>query len=318
MAKIKYCFDEKPPYRMVADLWSKSFGRNLDIKYWEWRFENNPNDKKSYAVYIIDDAKMVAYYALCPTILYVDGEAFRSALMNMAMTHPDFKRKGYFVEIEIALHEVMKSEGYHMVFGFANHQAHRLHRKHAGWRDLAILNIMRCTKEHFRGLSVKNYRDLSFDSGKISKEAIKKTECMDFTNNRIWFSRDCKNLIWRLYDNPVYDYYHITIKKGEMTAGVVFFKYYRGSVDVMEFFYDITIQQSELFGAGLRKIFEESNVKDISLWSNLHTEEHLYLEKLGFVEAEFNTYFGVIPFTSSKEVLDYKNWHYRYLDSDVF
>ena len=271
---------------MIADLWSKAFGRNFDIRYWKWRFEDNPNDKKIYASYIVDDDMMTAYYAVSPTTLYIGGKSFQSGLMNMIMTHPDFQKKGYSVEIELALHEVIKNEGFHAVYGFANHQAHRLHRKHAGWQDLAILNIMKCMKKDFRGLAVKNYEKLSFESGKISTEVIRKTEGMIVTKNRVWLSRDSRNLIWRLYDNPVYEYYHMTIKQSEKTAGVIFFKYYQDTVDVMEFFFGTTVEQTEIFGAGLRRIFEQGTVKAINLWSNLHMKEHLYLEKLGFVEAE--------------------------------
>jgi hypothetical protein len=54
------------------------------------------------------------------------------------------------------------------------------------------------------------------------------------------------------------------------------------------------------------------------MWSNLHSTEHVELEKFGFQETVFSTYFGVILFDKIPELAKYKKWHYRLMDSDVF
>jgi len=68
----------------------------------------------------------------------------------------------------------------------------------------------------------------------------------------------------------------------------------------------------------LVEIFFAGKVNRINIWSNLYTEEHIQLEKLGFRETYFNTYFGIIPFKNYKEIFDVRNWHYRFIDSDLF
>ena len=50
----------------------------------------------------------------------------------------------------------------------------------------------------------------------------------------------------------------------------------------------------------------------------LHTEEHLILEKIGFREETVTTHFGVIDFTGQDGISDIRNWHYRFLDSDLY
>jgi hypothetical protein len=87
----------------------------------------------------------------------------------------------------------------------------------------------------------------------------------------------------------------------------------------MEVFYKesiITAHQT-ILGSAIKYLVTKYE-RPLNIWSNLYDDEHLYLEKIGFQESVFNTYFGFIPFNDSKEFFDIKNWHFRLYDSDVF
>jgi hypothetical protein len=71
----------------------------------------------------------------------------------------------------------------------------------------------------------------------------------------------------------------------------------------MEFFYDSEIvkDKNDILIESLNYIQFHRKV-DINIWSNLHSEEHLVLEKNGFMETKFSTYFGVIKFKRGSRV----------------
>ena len=62
----------------------------------------------------------------------------------------------------------------------------------------------------------------------------------------------------------------------------------------------------------------EKGIKKINMWSNLNSEEHLMLEKIGFIECQFNAYFVYYPINIIFNNIDIKDMHYRFIDSDVY
>jgi len=120
-------------------------------------------------------------------------------------------------------------------------------------------------------------------------------------------------------NNPSNDYYVLKVVSNNELKGLLFFKFYSGSIDVMEWFCNenYSTNTSIVLVNALSYLMEKYNMQ-INIWTNLYSEEHLLLEKFGFKEGSFLTYFGVIPFTPNSLLTNIKDWHYRFLDSDVF
>ena len=138
----------------------------------------------------------------------------------------------------------------------------------------------------------------------------------------IGLNRDYEFLKWRLLDHPQNSYRCAKVSRGGEEVALVVFKSYGEEIDIVEIF--VRDDKLDLRMEILSNVFCSlgvSSEKRANIWSNLHTDEHLLLEKLGFRERQFSTYFGFIPLLEEARVmpiLDVRSWHYRFIDSDVY
>lgn len=126
--------------------------------------------------------------------------------------------------------------------------------------------------------------------------------------------------MWRLVNNPAKRYRLLRGSlNGEPVCYAIYKSYADTDADLMELFFprDSRIPRETAL-RGLAGHLLASGFKAVNLWSNLHTEEHLILEKIGFREETVTTHFGVIDFTGQDGISDIRNWHYRFLDSDLY
>jgi hypothetical protein len=291
----------------------------LDYKIWEWRFLNNPVTDKVYINYIKLNGVLASYYAVSPVNLLIDGQTYKIALSNMTMTHPDHQGKGYFKMLANDLYSKLKEDGFIGVFGFANQNSHYGFRKNLGWIDLAGLNSFSADKNEFRKNLLIDKEEIIYTESAIDATHIHNAEELIFSDQKIVPDRSESFLSWRLLRNPVNQYQTLLIHVENELQGIIFFKFYNGSIDIMEYFFHKKNENNthDNLIKGIHFLINRYNC-NINIWSNLHSDEHLILEKFGFKENNFLTYFGVIPFTHKKELMEIKNWHYRFIDSDVF
>jgi len=320
MNKINLYSEKKIDIYKISNLFSKSFNKKFDDKYWQWRFLSNPNKEEIFISYIENNNQLVAYYAVSPMTINIENKGeFKVALSNMTMTHPDYQGRGYFKSLANNLYSELKSKGFIGVYGFANQSSHYGFRKYFNWKDLAILNNFCVSKENFRNFLLQKKEDLNVFIEKITTETLKKIESYSFSSSEISIKRDYNNLKWRFYDNPTNQYLSLTIKSDNLEVIIIYKKFIK-SIDIMEIF--CNTENIELKSINLMFAFDmllSQHCEKINIWSNLYSFEHLMLEKFGFTNDTFNTYFGFIPFTSQhKELLNIENWHYRFCDSDVY
>jgi hypothetical protein len=213
----------------------------------------------------------------------------------------------------------LKEDGFIGVFGFANQNSHYGFRKNLGWNDLAGLTSFAVEKNEFRRNLLNDNEEFRFTESAINKQQIQKTKELLCSDQKILPDRNENFLSWRLMRNPSNEYHTLMIETGETLIGVIFFKFYNGSIDIMEWFYakHVSIDPQLALMKGISHLINKFNA-NVNIWSNLHSDEHLVLEKFGFKEGNFLTYFGVIPFVSEPVLTGLKDWHFRFIDSDVF
>ena len=303
----------------ISNLFEDSFGQKFNSDYWKWRFLSNPNSLDSLISYLEEEDFLTAYYAVSPMTINIGETQYKVALSNMTMTHPNHQGRGYFKKLANSLYDKLKSEVYIGIYGFANQNSHYGFRKYLNWNDLAVLNNFTVKAIEFRGSLVSKDFNVTYSIEPISLETLKRVAGYSYSETGISISRDYSNLKWRFLDNPSNHYYSLSINIDTIEV-LVIFKKYLNSIDIMEVFYntqDIDLKNTYLM-LGFNH-FLSKNYDKINIWSNLYSKEHLTLEKHGFKKEGFSTYFGFIPFTTDhKEVLDIKNWHYRFCDSDVY
>ena len=305
----------------IAGLFKSSFNMEFDENYWNWRFLNNPNSKDVFIVYAMDEGRLAAYYAVSPMSFEVgNGKKVKIALSNLTMTHPDYQGRGLFSQLATLLFNTLNDKGFVGVYGFANINSHYGFRKNLGWKDISALNIFQLQKERFKGFLLKEggteSNFLEKEIGKVKRETI--TEFVR-TNNLIRLAVDYENFLWRFCDIPNQHYKAIERYVNDKLTGLLVFKEFGDEIDIMEFWsvYDDQKERALELVKSISFVIRKYQ-KNINIWSNIHSEEHIVLEKFGFREMCFNSYFGFIPFVDAPEYLDVRNWHYRFTDSDIF
>ena len=305
----------------ITQLFQSSFNIKMDEAYWKWRFENNPVSKDITIVYATDEGKLVAYYAVSPVnMINSNGEKVKMALSNMTMTHPDYQGRGLFKSLATQLFDGLKTKGYVGVFGFANSNSHYGFRKNLGWKDIAALNVFTLSRGTFRDFLIKKPLDLNFEINDTSAFDLSGLKKLSRIETGCFHSEILANEYnWRFNSIPTNNYKYIEAKLNNQVVGHVVFKQYGDDLDLMEYWFG---DQSEVSKNDLLPYLIQYLVQnysgDINFWSNLHSSEHLVLEKFGFQEKGFNSYFGAIPFTDNADFLELEKWHYRFTESDIF
>jgi GNAT superfamily N-acetyltransferase len=329
MDKVKFFFESPLDYSLIQKTFHQTYKRSLNERAWVWRFKDNPDANQILIDYVVEGSDLASYYAVSQNTLNIAEEGtYKVVLANMTMTHPSYQGRGLFTKLASTMYDYLAQNDYVAVYGFANHNSHHGYRRYLGWQDLAVINIMKLSNESLKiRLPAKDLR-YGFDIVPVSLKDIKATEKMAFATGEVFLSRKAEQLKWRLLDNPINKYYSLRITDAGELIGIVFFKQHGEDIDIMEIFFDGSINIIEYDKSAESLMTQCSNyllkeVKgSINIWSNLFSGEHLALEKIGFMESAFNSYFGVIPLTKDSETKDIlsnvKNWHYRFIDSDIF
>ncbi|MDD3235127.1 MAG: GNAT family N-acetyltransferase [Candidatus Cloacimonetes bacterium] len=324
MPEIKYFWENPVDLSLIREAWEAAFSRVLPVSTWEkvwiWRFQANPACEQALAAYILEDDRIACFYAVSPmTIMHPDGSKIKSGLMNMGFTHPEFQGRGYYLELNVRMHERLKSMGYECLFGFANHNSHYSYRKHLNWQDLSLLTNFQLLKNTVKSGLLKN-GEYQTDDIELNETVVDSMGSCFVTEERYHIQRSAAFLKWRLIENPTQKYLCLTtFRSGDILAYTVYKRFGRNEVDIMEIFYTtIGLTAYKEILASIMSCLLSKGINSINIWSNLFSDEHLELEKMGFREHNVSTHFGVIDFSGRKDISLISNWHYRFIDSDVY
>ena len=308
------------PVDEIANLFKDSFNQEMNSSYWEWRFLNNPVSKDVFIVYAKENGVLAAYYAVSPVaIVDLNGGSHTIALSNMTMTHPNYQGKGLFKALANKMFDLLKSKGFIGVYGFANSNSHYGFRNSLGWKDISALNLFCLKNEDVKSTWFKNNLGLTFEIDEMINADLRITENFCRVQNKISAVFNSQVYQWRFIQIPNKTYKFIQAYTKNEVIGHLVFKEFGTQIDVMEYWYleNPEIDKDNLLIHIINRL-NSTYSGGINFWSNLHSSEHLILEKFGFKETEFNSYFGFIPFTDQPEFTQLENWHYRFTDSDIF
>lgn len=307
----------------VLEAANKAYNANCNparwLLNWNWRF-NSGSYEKALAFYIQENADIASFVAVSPLqLIGPQAKKLKAGLAIMGLTHPDYQGKGYYSRVYRYMEEKVKKLGYDCLIAFDNHNSHYPEVKYLNWRDIGLLTNFSLNWKEYSRLGVRNPSyHVTTD---IVQDRILDVISEYHTNQSPYsFQRDLRFLRWRFLEHPLKRYHVKTLKCGSEILACVVYKYYQeDAIDIMEVFYkdiDSTLNLLRLHHI-LEDIVEKEN-RNINIWSNLSTDEHLYLEKIGFEERCFSAYFVCNPLGMDESILDKNNWHYRYMDSDVY
>ncbi len=321
MTDVKFFYEDPIDLQKLADTFKLSFSKGVGVDWLNWRFLQNPNSDKAYIAYIEDGDKIVSCCTGTPYKLHLkDKGDFKFVHTHTGFTHPDYQGQGLFARTIESLFYKLKEHGYIGEINFCNHNSHASYRNIPERVELSILNFFQTDNNLFRKHLLKDFsKSIQFSEGDINPEILESASKMNFNTGKVNFSRDFETLKWRFYLIPNKKYKYVSVNRDNISIGILIFKQFDDIVDLMEFFFDPNVEKDryKLLGSCVNYLIDSGKNK-INYWSNLHSREHVELEKFGFQETIFSTYFGVIRFQDIDEIAHYPNWHYRLMDSDVF
>jgi hypothetical protein len=138
MTEIEFRSFLKSDRAAVLSLFKAAFGKPRDESQWAWEYD----DYRSRPIIVVADAsgRIVGHYAVLPRALRIDGRAVLAGLVVDVMTHPDYGRRGVFVNSAQKAFSDAEMAGIDMLVGFPNEAAIRGHLK-AGWSDLGHVRV---------------------------------------------------------------------------------------------------------------------------------------------------------------------------------
>lgn len=119
-------YDEARDAAGVAALWRRVFGVAKGGQTPQWLFRTTPAGPPPRVV-IREDGQVVAHAGAIPVRFVAADQPMLGAWSVGAMTHPQLRGRGLFVQAGQALYAHMTDRGFDMVGGFSNAQSVRLH-----------------------------------------------------------------------------------------------------------------------------------------------------------------------------------------------
>lgn len=297
----------------ICDLFQQSYGRQMPLEYWRWRYAENPHG----AIWIElawDGDRLVAHYAVSPTKLQIGNDIVYAALSMTTMTHPDYRGRSLFPKLAGRLYEKLKDAGFCAVFGFPNTQSHRGFNTSLGWRDIyEIPSLVLSMKKAKPPKDSPNIQIIDSIDDRFDRfgQCLKK--------GGIQTVRNAKTLNWRFLKCPTNRYRTAGLMDGSELRGYVVVKTYEAhSLDIV----DIQTADGDTGGALLdwaTTVAASEHLPMISAWLLPNNAVRIAAEARGFQAGAPVTYFGgkVLDGPSGR-IDDWRNWNLLMAESDVY
>jgi hypothetical protein len=319
LEQVKFFWEEPVDLSLIASSWEAAFKRKFAYDEWEWRFINNSYISDIYSSYITVKGLLASFYAVSPLALVTpEAEKLKTGLMVAGLTHPEFRSKRYFVQTIEELNRVLSQKGFDFIFAFANHNSHYSVRKYLNWQDIGI--ITNFTLNTASATSMQSNTAFSVTDLPLTGDLTEKLSHFIVCSDKYHVDRSSVYLNWRILQHPTKKYRAAGVWLGSELRAVVIYKSYNATeADLMEIFYaEESDLASEHILSALVAFLTRNGASKLNIWSNLFSDEHLCLEKLGFAEDRFSAYFGLIKLNNQSVSTQISDWHYRFLDSDVY
>lgn len=296
-------------------LFMDSFNRKISKEFLKWRYVDNPMED-ILAHVAIENGKMIANYSASPCKIYINGKIEKAALSMTTMTHPNFRGKGLFPKLANGLYELMENRGYKAIVGFPNNNSHLTFIKRLNWKDIYEIPTMKLDLFKIKDFTSCNNLKIVKDDNFL----LDYSKLINNNNDKVKIHKDVEYLRWRFKENPVnkYDNY-VLVENENVIASIISKKFNNCEVDIVEINSLENYYTEEILKYIIQKEKSNSKNKYINMWCQLNHSLHLIVEKIGFVNCEPISYFGVRNINeNSINLSTYNNWHIQMGDSDVY
>lgn len=316
----------------ISELFSIAFGRHLNRQFWQWRYLENPYGRGIIRL-MFDENRLIGHYAVAPIPLMVEGQQVRAALSMTTMTHPDYRKKGIFLELASDVYSACEREGIRLVLGFANKNSYHGLTSCLDWIGFGQVTYGEITGYQNSGRRIGE--GYSYEKAEIiGREMDSLWERLKVTFTVV-VPRNSKYLNWRFIDNPIENYTMLLLRDhvGNL-QGYVALKTYQSDRGPVGHIVDMLVSNEaeaieNLIYAAL-EYFRDVKAETVAIWMYLPPHIKNIIRKIGFMERnwvgfdmkEWPTYFGIRLFGAVDERLKkarkLESWYITMGDSDVF
>jgi len=306
-------FEQKKFILALTTLFKESYDRNIDAKYFEWRYFDKTNPPPYFECEIRDKILASSYSAM-PMEIAHNGEIFESIQSMTTMTHPNWRGLGLFVALAKALYSRGILDEKCFVWGFPNTKSQDAFVNKLGWSEICQLPTLTFDLDRPRHMTHKDVSVLSRDDGF-------QFEYPGMPNDGlIRVNRSREYLFWRYARNPTNNYSNFVIHRQSVVSSYLVTKTFKDGIDLVDF-HAVNSNEARLLLMGVIQIGLESGIKTLNCWCTPGANRYNVLRDFGFTESEPFTYFSgleLIPGSAPLGWLDIHNWDIQMGDSDVY
>jgi len=110
-------------FHLLVPLMKDSFGVEVNVKYFEWKFVNNPAGFVEGFIALDETNEVAAYYGAIPEKYVIENKEVTIYQSCDTMTHSKHRRKGLFQKLALECYEHLRKEGKLLVIGFGGGQS---------------------------------------------------------------------------------------------------------------------------------------------------------------------------------------------------
>lgn len=308
---IRYTEYREGDEKSILALFQIVFKKTMSTEFWNWRYLDKPNFKRTNIQLAWDEDKLVGHYAISMSSLSINTKVVPAGLSMTTMTHPEYAGKGIFSELASRLYKKKEFEGCPTIYGFPNNNSHRGFVKNLEWKDVEIIP----------SLILDDFTKRDSVSCLYSPIIQLEDRHMNHVENLLsdyncFTKRDLEYYNWRFSKNSLNKY---TILGSTSSDDFVVFKEYHTDkgveIDLVEWSVSADVEYSISVLNSILVYLNRESVKRFNIWMPLKDIRHLTLEKVGFQNAAPLTYFAV---RNTEQSIDSQNWYYQMSDSDVY
>lgn len=303
----------------ILNLFKRVFKFDLGLKFWEWRFQENPSNEPLIEL-MWDDLTLAGHYGACPIEILIDNKTQKASLSLTTMTNPEYGGQGIFPNLAHSLYNKLKENQHSLIYGFPNQNSHYGFIKKLAWKNITLIPNFKLDTLSFTPKltgKINSLGDKLNFSLKHYKTFLETTE-----RYQVKINRTPEYLVWRYIKNPSNEYHLFEYEYNDRTYFAITKKYLDSSnncqADIVELVFpndnDILL---ELFSS-IILYYKKDNISAINTWLPLNDEKFTTLEKIGFKNSLPITYLGYKNFNEELFSIDEKKWYFSMGDSDIY
>lgn len=290
----------KQQLQKVQRLFSQAFGgRTESLEMLQWQMEKNPCLQER-ATSLWQDNILVAYNALTPRYVFLDGKEVISAVSGTTMADEHFPGASLQLFTECA----KQNQDIAMIIGFPNHNSYNITVKYLKHHYVGDVAFWTAQAKHIKGTEkICEFKEFTDEYQEISRE-LSKTHALIQTRERNFLN-------WRFFQKPEFKYRGYEYEK---RGYIIVDTYTENKVKQLQII-DIIADSEEVMEELLKyaiNLAYDWNCPKVKLWlTSAHYQK--LLEKNGFI-------YGEHPFAMTvwNQDLDISKSYITMMDSDIF